>query len=514
MVAPRNAKQLTALLEDDIRTGRLDPGDRLEPVRPAAESLGLAPNTVAAAYRELARRGLVRSEGRRGTFVSAAPPLVGLTTPSPVAPVPAGLVDLAGGNPDPALLPPLAGALTEISTEHALYGGAQIDPTLADLLRIAVGADLPHLTPDGPAEIPLAVVGGALDGLERALVAHLRPGDAVAVEDPAYTSVLDLVAAMGLRAEPVTVDPGGLVPESLAAALDRVSAVIITPRAHNPTGAALDRDRADELAAVLAARPDLLVIEDDHAGPVAGVPYHSAIPCAAQRWAVVRSMAKSLGPDVRVAGLVGDETTVARVAGRQALGTGWVSHLLQRIVVALLTDPSTGHRLSEAAQRYRSRRIAFVDRLRAGGLQGPAATWLGCRSGLNVWIPVADEAQAVAGMQQRGFAIRSGGPIPHRLGARGPDLHRLDRGRRADRSGRRAARGTAGGDPGPGGVSRRSDPIVRQPLRQPFVWSRSGSAPILDPVGRGDGVTIGTANRRRTACTRAPTPRPLPTSRP
>jgi len=46
------------------------PGDRLPPVRVCADQLGLAPNTVARAYRELEEEGWLVGRGRSGTFVA------------------------------------------------------------------------------------------------------------------------------------------------------------------------------------------------------------------------------------------------------------------------------------------------------------------------------------------------------------------------------------------------------------------------------------------------------------
>ena len=152
--------------------------------------------------------------------------------------------------------------------------------------------------------------------------------------------------------------------------------------------------------AAIVGFPELLLIEDDHAGSVAGADHHPIVRPDMRHWAVLRSVSKSLGPDLRLAAVAGDATTIGRVGGRQAVGTGWISHVLQRIVVELRTD--SDELLQQAAATYTHRRAVFVETLAALGVVGLSA------SGLNVWVPVADEAAVVTAMQHRGYAIRAG----------------------------------------------------------------------------------------------------------
>jgi DNA-binding transcriptional MocR family regulator len=379
---------IAASVESAIAAGRAASGAQLPPVRTLAAHLGVAPATVAAAYRVLQDRGVVVADGRRGTRVRPAPPI---SVPAD-APLPDGVHNLAEGNPDLALLPDLAAAMRRVKVEQRLYRDEDLnDPELLALAREQFRADRV------PAE-HVSVVSGALDGIERVAREHLRPGDRVAVEDPCFTGVLDLLHAQSLVAVPVPVDDEGMLAGELRRALRSASAVIVTPRAQNPTGAAHSPRRARELRAVLATRPELLVIEDDHAGPVAGAGYLTLIDRQRERWAVVRSVSKSLGPDLRLALLASDAQTHARVEGRQTLGIRWVSHLLQRLVVAASRDRAP----VRASRVYAERRDALLHALADRGIAAHG------RSGLNVWIPVPEENAVVQALVQAGWGVKAG----------------------------------------------------------------------------------------------------------
>ncbi|MDG4865433.1 aminotransferase class I/II-fold pyridoxal phosphate-dependent enzyme, partial [Streptomyces sp. T-3] len=176
-------------------------------------------------------------------------------------------------------------------------------------------------------------------------------------------------------------------------------ALIVTDRAQNPTGAAVSATRARALRSVLAGHPEVLLIEDDHGHGIVDQVLHPLAE-GRERWAFVRSVAKAYGPDLRLAVLTGDALTLGRVGGRQRLGPGWVSRLLQDAVVHLWTSGAVDPQA--VAGEYGKRRDALISALAERGIAAYG------RSGLNVWVPVPDETGAVSRLLHAGWAVVPG----------------------------------------------------------------------------------------------------------
>jgi len=377
-----------------VQSGQLPPGQALPPVRDLAVELDINRNTVAAAYKRLVTAGIALTQGRLGTIIrdqSGPGEQEGALSDSPLA-------DLASGNPNPAWLPDLSAALAIRPYQPRLYGEPTVNAGLESYARAWFARDCP-----APFEINLS--HGAVDAIERLLSSHLVAGDKVAVENPCFLSSINMLRIAGLQALGVPVDAEGMQAAALEAALAKgAQAVILTPRAHNPTGCSLSEKRAKALARVLAKYPHAMVIVDDHYALLSGKEYHSVLPSGTQRWALVRSFSKTLGPDVRLAMVASDAATSRQLRLRLASGTSWVSHLLQDMVEVTLGRPEVAKQMAQARKDYAQRRKALESALLEQGVPCAADG-----DGLNLWVPLDTDDQAVAlALAHRGWLVRHG----------------------------------------------------------------------------------------------------------
>jgi DNA-binding transcriptional MocR family regulator len=148
------------------------------------------------------------------------------------------------------------------------------------------------------------------------------------------------------------------------------------------------------------------VIEDDHFALLAKSSYFSIIGPRTTRWALVRSVSKGFGPDLRLAFVASDAGTAARLGMRLSSGTTWVSHLLQTVVRGLLAADTVGSHLLAASEVYGLRRETLIGALQAQGLEAQRPC-----DGFNVWLPLPDGCSATRVAQclaQRGWCVRTG----------------------------------------------------------------------------------------------------------
>ncbi|MBW0253896.1 PLP-dependent aminotransferase family protein [Cellulomonas sp. PS-H5] len=459
-VEDRSPRGIAAAVSRLVRSGDLRPGDRLPTVRRLAADLGVSPATVSGAWQALAAVGLVASRGRAGTVVlpepaswlppryrdlaaggradagaalpgvgvggvgggmpgpaSAGQPRVDPDAPgAPSGPPSASLaptrrpgpaIDLSAGTPDPALLPPLGRALARVAAATPAAGtGSYLGAPVVEPLERLLRASWPF-TPQR-----VTVVDGAVDAMSRTLEQLAGFGDRVVVEDPSFPPIFDLCDQLGLERVPVPLDRQGLRPDALAAALRTgAEVVVLQPRAHNPTGVSMTSTRARELAAVvrkhLAATPGagLTIVEDDHSGEIASsadVSLGSHLP---DRVVHVRSYSKSHGPDLRIAAVGGPAAVLDRVVARRMLGPGWTSRLLQHVLADLLDDGEALAAVAQARRTYYARQRALTTALAERGVEVQPG------DGINLWVPVADEATALVRLAAAGIRVAPGRPF-------------------------------------------------------------------------------------------------------
>jgi DNA-binding transcriptional MocR family regulator len=293
-LAPSGAplyEQLAAQVEKLISNGALADGERLPTVRRLAKDLHLSGTTITSAFALLSKRGFVRAEVGRGTFVTAPKPVdrpAAQPEPAPRNPwrkrtltglgarlrrMYPGALDCSTGRPDPDLLP-VASLRRAWQTAVEGIDGRALQYASPEMAEALAAVAVERLASDNiRVREPDLIAGNSAQQLMtlalRIVAARRRGPMTVAVEEPGYPTILDAFEKEGAALCGVAVDEDGAVPASLEAAL-RAGAqmVLLTPRAQNPTGASWSPQRLHELAGVLSAYPEAVVVEDDHLRPL------------------------------------------------------------------------------------------------------------------------------------------------------------------------------------------------------------------------------------------------------
>lgn len=384
-------------LARDVRAGRLATGERLPPQRALAEALGVDLTTVTRAYGEAQRLGLIEGDGRRGSFVRAAP------AAALGEPVDTGM----NAPPDiPQLLAPAIQRTMEALLRPDALPPLHYQPAGGMPAVRAAGAQLLGARGMACGEDDVLVTAGGQHALHAIVSAELRAGDAVAVGARAYPGFLGLARRYGLRLVPIAGDAGGIDPDGLDAACRApgLRALYVVPTNDNPTTITLDLERRRAITAV-AERHGLLLIEDDAYGLLPEAPLPPLASLAPARTWHVASMSKILTPGLRVAWLRAPDVGAAwRLAG-DLHETAIMAPPLNAALVASWAEDGTMGKLTAAVRAEAAARQAIVRATLADG------SYRAQPEGYHLWMELAagaNPAEIVAALRPTGLSVVAG----------------------------------------------------------------------------------------------------------
>jgi GntR family transcriptional regulator/MocR family aminotransferase len=417
--------QLATAIADDIRSGRLKPGDALPGSRALAESLGMNRNTVVAGYDELAAEGLVCTRMGGGTSVAepqplseaAAPlprqsPTYGLPTPLhpplPIVPPAPGMLVISRSLPDVRLLPArsLARAFGRAVGRQSRALLTFPDPRGHARLRAELATMLSRTRalPASPETVLVTrTVEQAFDLVARML---LSPGDAVAMEEFSYPPARSMLRMVGARLLPVRVDDDGLDVGALETLLskERLRAVFVMPHHQFPTATVMSQARRARLAE-LAVRHRFAIIEDDydHELHYDGKP---VLPIAAGAGGAnviyVGSLSSLLSPGLSTAFVVAPPPVFERLVSLRAASDAQSAPAVDCAIAELFEEGEILRHVRRMRRVYAARR----DTLAAALVRhlGSAVRFRIPEGGMGLWVRAEDgidvRAWALAGERE------------------------------------------------------------------------------------------------------------------
>ena len=372
-------RDLHQQLRSAIVGGRLQPGLRLPATRELAEALGVSRNTVVAAYDLLLSEGYVFARGRGGTIVSdflSAPPRRDRLRPQPgrdarlrpawraAAPsTPAGAqvgrrFDFSIGVPDWESFPHqvwrrlAARALRGAPRIGASYG----EPEGRTALRQAIAGHISFARAIACSAEDVVVTAGAQQAFDLLARILVTPGKTtVAVEDPGYESLRNVLAAAGARLVCVPVDSDGLRVDRLPR---NAKVIFVTPSHQYPLGVRLSLARRTALLDFARAR-NAVIVEDDYDGEFryAGKPLDALQTLdRAQSVFYVGTFSKSMFPALRLGFVIAPPwARNALVAAKQLCD--WHAPLVaQDILSAFIAEGHLARHVRKMSKIYSERR--------------------------------------------------------------------------------------------------------------------------------------------------------------
>ncbi|MUL85706.1 MULTISPECIES: PLP-dependent aminotransferase family protein [unclassified Mycolicibacterium] len=392
---------------DQIRTGRLGPGDTLPSTRRLAAELAVSRSSAVDAYDELTAAGYIAARTGSGTRIAAgadaaahagAASHVASTAAVTLAPPaahrpPRPTWDLTPGHPDPGLISTTdwrrawrAAAAAPIPAEDAgPHGHVELRRALAGHLRRTRG-----IVAD-PSE--LIIVPGVAAALRAITAAARLGGRDIAFEKPGYAEARQVFEMSGARTRAVAVDADGLDPGSLC---ESDAAVYCTPAHQFPLGARLPVPRRADLVQ-WAGKAGSLLIEDDYDGEfrydVSALPALRSIDGGRDCVAYIGTASKMLTPTLRLAWLLPPPGLREAVADTLERSGESVCGITALAVARFIESGALIRHLARATRTYAARRTALVGAL---GRRCTGIRLAGVEAGLHMVVRLHEGIDDVA----------------------------------------------------------------------------------------------------------------------
>jgi DNA-binding transcriptional MocR family regulator len=466
--------QLCDQLRALVHSGDLRSGDRIPASRELAGQLGVHRTTVANAYAELESEGLISGHVGRGTFICGA--VVKQFSPPPRTnghgePMPWEAL-FADERAEEALsrlmpdVPPGAIAFTAARPSEEFFPVEEFRRCTNEVLRREGRRILQFGSTDGYEPLKRALIdllrGEGLsvraeqllitDGCQQAIDlvcrAFLRPGDSVALENPAYPGAIAILASarvralgVGVETDPARIGHVGLDVNALETVLqqNRVKFLLVTPDFHNPTGTALplaERRRVLELA----ARYQVPVIED---GIYSRLRLRgNALPSLKRldtsgNVIHIDSFSKIAFPGLRVGWCIGPESAIERLRLVKQSTDLHTDQLSQAALAEFIRRGYLSKHVAKMRKVYRSRLEAMEAALEKH--MPEPTTWTRPEGGMSLWVTLPagfDAGELLMHARERGilfvpgrnFYVQHPQPNTLRLGFGGIDEKDITRG--------------------------------------------------------------------------------------
>lgn len=385
--SPQPAYLLIAdLIAEDVRSGRLTARERLPTLRELANALQLNYTTVARAYAEARRRGLIHSRPGMGTYVRGSNPALPLRGGSGAEMT----MNMPPEPDDPALLARLHDSASDVLARADLYGllryqdfgGAPED-------RAAAVHWLRRVLPDATPERVLVCPG--IHSALAALVSQLaRPGELICVESLTYPGIKALANQLGVKLHALPLDDEGPSAAEFERACKTLKpkALYCNPTMLNPTTTSTSRARREALADV-ALRFSVPTIEDDaYAMLPRDTPSPLALLAPELTW-YVTGFSKCLGAGVRTAYVHAPSAREAqRLAGALRATTVMASPVTNALTTRWVADGTADAMLTAIRQESMARQALAAAHLAGRGV-------LAQPEGFHLWLPLASSWSVV-----------------------------------------------------------------------------------------------------------------------